>query len=210
MKRIYFNGQLITMNDQSREAEALMEEDGLIKAVGSNEEIMSLKSDDTEMIDLKGKTMLPAFIDPHSHFFGVANALKQCDLTSASNFEDIVKLMRDFIDQKQIPEGEWVVGSNYDNNFLVEDAHPTKEVLDQISTKHKIMIVHASNHMGVANSLALAAKGVTSKTADPNGGKYGRIAGSNEPNGFMEENAFMSFMEQKPVTDVQELFGLVK
>ena len=198
------------MNDQSREAEALMEENGIIKAVGSNEEILSLKSDDTEMIDLKGKTMLPAFIDPHSHFFGVANALKQCDLTSASNFDDIVKLMQDFINQKQIPEGEWVVGSNYDNNFLIEDAHPTKDILDKISTKHKVMIVHASSHMGVANSLALASKGITPETPDPNGGKYGRFPGTNEPNGFMEENAFMSFMEQKPVSDVSELFSLVK
>lgn len=210
MKRIYFNGQLITMNDQSREAEALMEEDGVIKAVGSNEKILSLKDGDTEMIDLKGKAMLPAFIDPHSHFYGVANALNQCNLTSASNFDDIVKLMQDFIVKKQIPEGEWVVGNNYDNNFLTEDAHPTKDVLDRVSTKHKVLIIHASNHMGVANSFALDSKGITAETKDPVGGKYGRVKGTLEPNGFMEENAFISFLEQKPVSDITELFSLVK
>lgn len=210
MKKIYYNGQLITMNDQNREAEALMIEDGIIKAVGSNKEVLKLQTCDTEMIDLDGKTMMPAFIDPHSHFFGVANSLTQCDLTAASNFDDIVQLMKEFIAKKKIPDGEWVTGCNYDDNFLIEAKHPTKDVLDKISTKHKIVIVHASSHMGVVNSAALAAKGIDASTKDPEGGRYARYEGGNEPNGFMEENAFIGFMNANPMKDTNSMIEQVK
>ena len=199
MQKIYFHGNLITMNDSAPTAEALLEKDGVIQAVGKLDDIMAFKDDQTIMIDLKGKTMLPAFIDPHSHFIGVANSLGQCDLTEASSFDDIVTMMKNFIKERNIPEGAWVNGCNYDHNFLIEEKHPTKDVLDRISTKHKIVISHASTHMGVVNSAALKARGIDANTPDPKGGKYARYANSNEPNGYLEENAYINFMNQSSV-----------
>ena len=194
MKTIYYNGFLITMNEENKFAEAICVEDGKIVAIGSNEEIMACKEEDTEVIDLKNKVMMPGFIDPHSHFFGMVNSLTECDLTDATSFDEIVQMLKDFIEENHIPEGEWVGGRNYDQNFLKEGRHPTKDVLDRVSTKHKIMITHVSNHMGSANSLALADKHVDANMPDPSGGKIQRMEGSMEPTGFLEENAFLHIM----------------
>ena len=64
-KKLYFNGNVITVNNKEEVVQAVAIEDGKIIKVGTNEEILSLKDNDTEVIDLEGKTMLPGFIDPH-------------------------------------------------------------------------------------------------------------------------------------------------
>ena len=182
------------MNDAQKLAQAICIEDGKIVYVGSNEQALSYQDATSQVIDLQGQVMMPAFIDPHSHFFGVANALNECDLTEATCFDDIVNMLQKFMKEKQIPKGEWILGRNYDQNFLKEKAHPTKDVLDQVSKEHKVCITHVSNHMGCANTLALQAKQVTADMLDPAGGKIGRMPNSNEPSGYLEENAFLNLM----------------
>lgn len=210
MKTIYYNGNLITMNDEHRLAQAICIEQGRIQAIGTNEEMMAYKEEDTDLIDLKGKVMMPAFIDPHSHFFGLANSLSECDLTEAYSFDDIVTKLKQFIEENHIPEGEWVRGRSYDQNFLKEQAHPTKDVLDRVSTKHKIMISHVSSHMGCANSLALETKHITAQTSDPKGGIIHRLDASQEPNGFLEENAFIQLMQTGQAPKKEEIIKNVQ
>lgn len=182
------------MDEQATIAQAICIENDTILYVGDNEHVLAYQDENTELIDLKGQVMMPAFIDPHSHFFGVANALNECDLTEATCFDDIVNMLQRFKEEKQIPKGEWILGRNYDQNFLKEKEHPTKDVLDRVSVEHKVCITHVSNHMGVANSLALQEKNVTSDMPDPAGGKIGRMPGSQEPSGYLEENAFLNLM----------------
>ena len=80
MKSFYINGTVITMEDDALYAEAVCAENGKIFAVGDQDEIMKLYKEQDEIIDLHGGTLLPGFIDGHSHFVGVANAMRQCDL----------------------------------------------------------------------------------------------------------------------------------
>ena len=74
-RKIYFNGNIITVDKKESIAQAILVEDNLIKAVGTNEEILNLADDSTEKIDLEGKTMLPGFIDPHGHIVAIAQTL---------------------------------------------------------------------------------------------------------------------------------------
>ena len=83
-----------------------------------------------------------------------------------------------------------VQGFGYDHNFLIEKRHPTRAELDAVSASHPILIAHASGHMGVVNSAALKQLGIDASTPDPEGGKIGREAGSQKPNGYLEETAF--------------------
>ena len=87
MKKIYINGEFITLEDD--EIEAILIEDDKIKKAGKKEEILKLKDETTEIIDLCSKTMMPAFIDPHSHFFAVANSLLQVSLEDCKNIKEI-------------------------------------------------------------------------------------------------------------------------
>ena len=210
MSELYENGTIITMEENCPEVEAVLTENGKIVKCGTKDELAAFKKEDTRVIDLKGKTMMPAFLDGHSHFTGFAMSLSQCDLSGAKDFDDIVRLMKEFIRENHIPEGSWVTGTNYDHNFLKEKKHPDKEVLNRISEKHPVVIVHASSHMGVANSMALREKKLDGNTKDPAGGKYGRVSGSSELNGYMEENAFVAFRNHMPMPKVEDIVKLLK
>ena len=79
MKTIYYHGEIVTMEDPLRIEEAVVVEDGIILAVGKQDEILAIQEKGDTLVDLQGKTMLPGFIDGHSHFAGFANSLSQCD-----------------------------------------------------------------------------------------------------------------------------------
>ena len=173
-KTFYTNGTILTMNENSLYAEAVCVKDGRILSVGTEKEVMADKEAGDEVVDLHGKTMMPGFIDAHSHFAGVANAMLQCDLSFCESFSDIIREMKKFAEERNLTEEEWIIGRNYDQNFLKEKRHPDKSVLDEINREHPVLIVHASSHMGVANSKALEIQGIDEKTEDCPGGKYGR------------------------------------
>ena len=227
---IYYNGVILTMDEANPQAQAVSVQNGRIRKIGTDEEVLSEKGSDTVCIDLQGKTMLPGFIDGHSHFSGLATSLSQCDLSKAENFADIERLLKEFIRKNEIPKGHWVTGVNYDHNFLAEKKHPDKILLDRVSTEHPIVIVHASSHMGVANSMGLLQQGITDETKDPQGGRYGRMEEfqechnemqnqkmqnqnccgdgekkEGEPNGYMEENAFVQFRNRMPMPDIEDI-----
>lgn len=210
MPELYFNGTILTMDDKCPKVEALLVEDGKIMKRGTEEELSTLTDTDTVRVDLRGKTMMPGFIDGHSHFTGFANSLSQCDLSQAEDFDDIVRRMKSFIQINSIPEGHWVTGTNYDHNFLREKRHPDKNVLNEISRKHPVVIIHASSHMGVANSKALELQGLEGNPSDPAGGHYGRMEDGKKLDGYMEENAFVTFRNRMPMPDMQDILQLLK
>lgn len=198
------------MEDDALYAEAVCVENGKILAVGHQDEIMKFyKENEDEIIDLHGGAMLPGFIDGHSHFAGVANAMRQCDLSSCESFQDIIDTMKAFKDQKKLPEDAWLIGSNYDHNFLKEERHPTREILDQISTENPVLLIHASSHMGVTNSKGLQLQGIDEHTEDPSDGRYGRMEGTQIPDGYMEEKTFLRFQAAIPAGSPEELMNLI-
>ena len=89
-KKLYFNGNVITVNNKEEVVQAVAIEDGKIIKVGTNEEILSLKDNDTEVIDLEGKTMLPGFIDPHGHIVPVAQTLMIVTLGDVTSKEELL------------------------------------------------------------------------------------------------------------------------
>lgn len=209
MKTIYVNGTILTMEEDALYAEAVCVENGRIVAVGTEKEILKLKKEEDEVLDLKGKTMLPGFIDGHSHFAGTANAMTQCDLTNCTSFQEIVDAMKAFKEKRGLSDDAWLVGCNYDHNFLQEERHPDRFVLDKISETNPILLIHASSHMGVTNSKGLALQKIDEKTGDRADGRYGRVEGTDIPNGYMEEKVFLEFQSKLPMTSLEELMHLM-
>lgn len=207
MPVIYYNGNILTMDESCPKVQAILVHDGIIQKTGSDEQLLACKQPDTVCVDLGGKTMMPGFIDGHSHFAGLANALAQCDLSGAESFEQISRMLREYIRDNHIPAGEWVVGTNYDHNFLAEKRHPDKSLLDSVSQLHPIVVIHASSHMGVANSAGLREQNLSKETPDPEGGRYGRTR-SGELDGYMEENAFVRFRNGMPMPSLDSLMNL--
>lgn len=196
-KHLYFNGNILTMTDAIY-VEALLVSNGKIEKAGSKETLWALKDEETELIDLQGKTLMPAFIDPHSHLTALGSTLVLASLEEVHSFKEIKEKLEAFMANKELKEGEWVIGFGFDQNNLKEQAFPTAALLDEVSTTHPILISHASGHMGVANTLALEKLGVTKDSQDPQGGKIGRLEDGKTPNGYLEETAFFSVATQIP------------
>ena len=190
METIYYNGDIITM-EEGREAEAVYVKNGRIEALGSEEDILQYRSGATELVNLQGRTLMPAFIDAHSHISALAQTLSLVDLSTCISISAIIAKLQESLQNKEMDGESWLVGFGYDHNSLEERRHPDKRDLDRVSTEYPILISHVSGHMGIVNSPGLERLDITEHTADPAGGRYGRIPGSSVPNGYMEESAFI-------------------
>ncbi len=186
MQKIYYGGDIITMVNETDAPEAVLVEDGKIKFVGSYEEAERTLDASAEKIDLKGKTIMPSFIDGHSHISLYAMFAQFPDLSECTSFEEIVNFLKEYLVSHPVEEGGVLFATNYDHNFLKELKHPTRKVLDQISSEIPIWIYHVSSHMGVANTKLLEMAGLTDDTPDPQGGHYGRFS-DGTLNGYAEE-----------------------
>lgn len=207
MKRIYLNGTIITMEEGNPQAEAICIQDGIITMVGSKVKVMAEK--DAEIIDLQGKTMLPGFIDGHSHLSGVAFSFLQVDLSTARSFADIVILLKEHAKNQGVKPGEWMIGRAYDHNFLVEKNHPDRHILDEVSTDNPILISHASSHMGVVNTKALEILGIDGNTPDPQGGRIAKNQVDKIPTGYLEEDAFIASQTKLPIPTMSDMMLMI-
>jgi predicted amidohydrolase YtcJ len=194
---VYYGGDIITMEgDSAQYVEAIVEKGGEIVFVGSKEKAMKTAGDNHKMLDLKGKTMLPGFIDAHGHVFAcgiqalAANLLPPPDGKGAS-IADLISLTKEWVskNQKIIDKVGWIIGFGYDDAQLKEKRHPIATELDQISKEVPIMLLHQSGHLATLNSKGLELAGITEKSLDPAGGIIRRIKGSKKPEGTLEESA---------------------
>lgn len=196
---IYYNGNIITVNDDNDLAEAVAIFDGKIIKVGNNEEVLSFKNADTKLVDLCGKTMLPGFIDGHSHLSTSSRMVTLPNLSpppigTVNNIDDIVDILKKYISDNKIPENEMIIGVGYDDSLLNEKRHINKFDLDRVSTKHKVYIIHASVHLGCCNSVLLEELGINENTPNPKSGVICRLAGTTEPSGIIEEQINLQLM----------------
>lgn len=213
--KVYYNGPIITMESAAPQAEILIESEGKIHYVGPKSQ--AIIPDNAEWVDLRGHTLMPAFIDGHGHFSQTAMFSQTCRLLDAKSYDDIVQLLTNYLQSHKGAAA--LLGTGYDHNFLKEQDHITKEVLDRVSTTIPIVALHTSGHMGVVNSKALEAANITKDSPDIQGGVIGRDE-NGEPNGILEETAMhavlMPLMNQaisfdpenlmKGILDAQQLY----
>ena len=194
---IYSGGPILTMTDAAPRADAVAVKDGRILAVGALADVMKLKTDKTRMVDLKGATLLPGFVDPHGHMTGgglqamSANLLAPPDgkVTDIAGLQATLKEWAE-ANKEIVQKAKIIIGFGYDQSQLKELRAPTKEELDAVSTEVPVLCVQQSGHMGALNSKALAIAGITADTPNPPGGTIDRKPGSQEPSGVLEEEAW--------------------
>ena len=194
---LIFLGQNIITMDASNVSAVAVRGDRIVVA-GSEQDARALQGEDTRVIELGKRALLPGFIDAHGHFAGVARYLDMLDLSSppvgdVTSVDDIVRKLQRRIENRNIPPGELVYGYGYDDSLLAELRHQDRDDLDRASSDHPIVIRHVSGHLLAANSMALLEAGVGANTADPTGGIIRRRPGSDEPDGVMEETAMQFF-----------------
>lgn len=201
---VYFGGHIITVNDAQPSAEAVAVKDGLIVAVGDLADLSATqKGGATRMVDLAGKTLLPGFIDPHSHFLNGMAMEDQANVTAppvgpASTAAEIVSALQAFAKGKSRQPGEMIMGYGYDENMLPAEHPLTRDDLDPAFPDNPVVVVHVSGHGAVLNSAALALFGISAATPTPPGGVIARRPGSQEPTGLLMESAWISLHDKFP------------
>ncbi len=207
---LYYGGDIITMEGEEAEyAEAVVREKGEISFVGSLEEAEK-QFPKANKIDLKGKTLLPGFIDGHGHLYltGFYNMMANLMPPPDGNCNSIQGVVDEMNTWKDSEKGKfflnkfgWLVGFGYDDSQLAEKEHPTADDLDKVSTEVPVIIVHQSGHLGSVNHKALEYFKITKESKDPVGGHIRKDADGN-PNGILEETAFQPLqLEMLPKID---------
>ena len=199
---LYHNGTILTMEDGKPYVEAVLTEEGRIVGTGSCRELKEQAGPGTYMADLEGNVMLPGFIDPHSHFTACASRTMEADLENAGSFDDIMRIIREYMVSRKVSAGQWVQAANYDHNNLKEGAHPRREMLDVAFPHNPVVLKHQSGHMGVFNTMAMDLMGITDQTEAPQGGVMEKEEG--RLTGYMEENAFLSYQGRIPMPSAED------
>jgi len=201
---IYTGGDIITVNDSRPAVEALAVKDGRILAVGANGEIeRSCKGQATTVVDLAGKTLLPGFLDPHSHYISSITVANQVNVFAppagpAKNIPSIVAELKRFRDEQEIPKGVLIQAYGYDENAMPDGAGLTRDDLDVDFPDNPVLVGHVSMHGVVLNSAAMKKYGISAATKTPPGGVILRKPGSDEPSGLLMETAFLPIFSQLP------------
>jgi predicted amidohydrolase YtcJ len=173
------NANVLTMDPGRPTASAVAVAGGRIVGIYDGESEVTAK----EVIDLRGLTLIPGFHDAHNHMIGFGLSLTEVDLRTGSQDELYARVAAK---AATTPEGEWVIGSGYDQTRT--GAHPHRDALDAIAPNHRVWLKHTSSHMCVVNSLVLADLGIGDTVPQVDGGRVTTDA-AGRPTGLLEERA---------------------
>ena len=214
-ERIIRGGPIVTVNPAQPTAQAVAIAGGRIVAVGGEADVMRHAGAATEVTDLGGKTLVPGFVDGHSHFMSLVDVRTQALCASppagpCTTVADVIAALKGVQERRKLGPGRFVMGFGYDPELLAERRAPTRQELDAAFPENPVILVHVSGHGAMLNSRALAAYGITAATPTPPGGVIGREPGSNEPNGLLFETAFLPIFAKVPGPDDDETLELLK
>ena len=169
--QIFLNGTIVTMDPKAPEATAFGIMGDRFWAVGSDNEVRKWAEDRTKVVDLRGKTVIPGFIESHNHLSSYAMTLLQADCRTPPNrgIEEVKTRIKEMADATE--PGHWVRGWGYDDTLIAEKRHLTWADLDEVAPQNPVFISHVSGHLAYVNSMALEMAGVGPETPQPAGGE---------------------------------------
>lgn len=188
MDIIFINGKIITMDTSLPQAEALYIQNEKITTLGNNSNILSYKRDDTEIIDLNGKVMVPGFNDSHMHLLNYGSSLLHVNLIGSASMDEIIDRTREFIKDNNINDKDIIQGRGWNHDYFTEKRFPNRYDLDKISTTQPVILTRTCGHASVVNSKALEIAGITRDTLQIDGGHFD-VDENGEPLGIFRENA---------------------
>ncbi|MFQ6077187.1 MAG: amidohydrolase [Candidatus Bathyarchaeia archaeon] len=188
---VLLNGKIVTVDERESIAEAVAVKFGKTLAVGTNDDIEGLIGEETEVIDLTGRTLISGLIDSHCHMTSTgARMMSDVDLSEEAGVRSIADIKRKITEKaRTTPEGEWIIGAKEDDSKLSEKRHPTRWELDEAAPNHPVIVSTVGGHLYIANSKAFEMGGITKDTPDPVGGVFERDPETGELTGGVHERA---------------------
>lgn len=209
---IFVGADIVTLDDANPGAEALAVRGGRITAVGDRADVTAAQQGPaTIVVDLGGATLLPGFVDPHSHYINSLSVANQVNVFAppagpGADIDAIVAALRGFRDTHPIAAGDMLVAYGYDDTMMPGGRTLSKDDLDADFPDIPVLVGHVSMHGAVLNSAALRKFDITADTVTPPGGVIVRKEGSDEPDGLVMETAFLPIFAAMPKpTPAQEV-----
>jgi len=191
---VLLGGKIVTLEQDLPQVEALAARDGVILALGADDEIRRYVGGGTRVIELDGRLAIPGFIEGHGHFTGLGRSLVNLDLSGARSWEEIVSQVADLAEQ--VGPGEWILGwgwhqEKWDSRPAdAVEGYPTHELLSRATPDNPVLLKHAAgSHAGIVNARALQLAGIGPDTPDPEGGTILHDA-HGQPTGVLRERAY--------------------
>lgn len=184
---ILTDGNIITVDSEFPKAESIAIKDDKIIALGSTREIEKYKGEQTEIIDLKGKTVVPGLIDAHMHFPELGKRVKQLYLDKTKNVEEALAIVKEEV--KKAKPGEWITGMGWHTSYWKTNVYPDNSELNKISPYNPVFLIGMASHAAWINDKALKLAGITKDSPDPLGGQIIRNPKTGEPTGILLEKA---------------------
>lgn len=184
---ILINGNIITVEENFPEAEALAVKGDRIISLGKNDEILKYKGEHTKVIDVEGRTVIPGLIDAHMHFIGLGEGSKKIYLDKTTDYQQVLDIVQDAV--RKAKPGEWIMGSGWHTSNWKNKEYPDNSELSRISLDHPVFLSGMATHAALVNKRVLALAGITKDTPDPEGGRILRNPISREPTGLLLEKA---------------------
>lgn len=208
---VFVGGTVLTVDAAFSEAQAIAIRGERILAVGTEAEVRAAAGDDATVVELDGKTVLPGFIDAHTHVVAGSIVDSLMDYVGMARFQSAEEVLAHIAERASAtPAGEWLAFRNYDPAVQTGPAALTFAELDAITTDHPIIIMNASGHIAYANSTAFAVAEIPDDIPNPPGGEYERDADGNLT-GVMKNNvAFTPVASRNPaMATVDPITGLI-
>lgn len=174
------NANIKTMNPKQPVAQALAIKGNKIIKVGTNGDIEPFIGDNTRVLHLEGKTVLPGFIDTHIHVADYGRCLMWLDLTGAKSIADLQQLIKE--KAKTMLSDRWIIGQGWNETRFTEQRPPTVAELDEAAASNPVILYREAAMICAANTKAIQLAGVTEQTQPPAGGAIdktpeGKLAG---------------------------------
>lgn len=207
---ILCNGRVYTMAAPGERVEAVAVGDGRILATGNTDQILALAKSGTRIVDLEGRCALPGFNDSHCHVVLTGMEAVKVPLRGVRSIRELTDAMRAYIEQRRVPDGEWVIGTGYDQLLFDTPRQPDRNDLDAVSTRHPIMVERVCGHIGAANSLALRRVGFDERTVLEGEGGILEKDASGRLTGVLVETARDVMANRIPKRDANALIPLIR
>ncbi len=187
------NAKIRTMDTSRPLAQSLAVLNGRIIAIGDNHELANLAGPDTIVLNLKEKTVLPAFIDAHEHlsWFSESSLTLNCSPQKTNSIEKLLSLVKRETDMAG--PGEWIRGIQYDDTKMSENRVLNRRDLDIAAPNNPVIVIHVSGHWAVVNSAALKLGELNRHSVNPKGGVLGRDVSTGSLDGVLLEMAMFDF-----------------
>jgi len=210
---ILINGKIETMDESIPRVEAIAIKADTIQNIGTTKSIKAMAGARTKIIDLAGKFVMPGFFESHAHFISVGESKLELDLSTASNWDDVIAQVAEAAENMQ--PGEWIVGRGWHQEkwgLCPEknvEGYPYNDILSSATPYNPVLLKHASGHALIANKYAMKLANIDTSTENPKGGIIVRDTLKNAIGVFEEEamnliySKYNKYLSERTPTEIK-------